>query len=363
MIGEGGSGGAIAIALADRVLMQENAIYSVISPEGCAAILWRDVGEEGKAAAAFKPDAAHCLELGVIDAVVPEPEGGAQTDSRRGRAAPRRGDQRALEELSAAPRTSSGAGGGPRSARSASSPSSSGAVDGAAEPFSLRQTPGAAVSPQYPQPFPRPETTPGRENPAPSLDPPLAEKLFGGLLSRLRMRCSRRTAVRNPPRPGGMNGLSAWRADLVRGDLVRARVGARADVHGDVVEGAPLPLPPQGERPEPDRLRQGATRRRASRSPEDVVRGFEIEKGRFVELSDEDLDRLDIELTHSIDICDFVDLDEIDPIYFRKAYYLLPEDGAEKPYRLLVEALEETGKVGIAKVVIRNKQHLACLRT
>ena len=78
IIGEGGSGGAVAIALADRVLMQENAIYSVISPEGCAAILWRDAGEAQKAAAAFKPDAAHCLELGVIDGIVPEPLGGAQ---------------------------------------------------------------------------------------------------------------------------------------------------------------------------------------------------------------------------------------------------------------------------------------------
>jgi len=80
IIGEGGSGGAIALALSDRVLMQENAIYSVITPEGCAAILWRDAGEAQKAAAAFKPDAVHCLELGVIDVVVPEPEGGAQTD-------------------------------------------------------------------------------------------------------------------------------------------------------------------------------------------------------------------------------------------------------------------------------------------
>jgi acetyl-CoA carboxylase carboxyl transferase subunit alpha len=80
VIGEGGSGGAIAIALADRVLMQENAIYSVISPEGCASILWRDAGQAKKAAAAFKPDAFHCLELGVIDAIVSEPEGGAQDD-------------------------------------------------------------------------------------------------------------------------------------------------------------------------------------------------------------------------------------------------------------------------------------------
>jgi acetyl-CoA carboxylase alpha subunit len=80
VIGEGGSGGAIAIALADRVLMQANAIYSVISPEGCAAILWRDAGEARKAAAAFKPDATHCLDLGVIDAIVPEPSGGAQNN-------------------------------------------------------------------------------------------------------------------------------------------------------------------------------------------------------------------------------------------------------------------------------------------
>jgi acetyl-CoA carboxylase carboxyl transferase subunit alpha len=80
VIGEGGSGGAIATALADKVLMQESAIYTVISPEGCAAILWRDAGEAKKAAAAFKPDAVHCLELGVIDGIVPEPEGGAHTN-------------------------------------------------------------------------------------------------------------------------------------------------------------------------------------------------------------------------------------------------------------------------------------------
>ena len=80
VIGEGGSGGAVAIAVTDRVLMQENAIYSVISPEGCAAILWRDASEAKKAAAAFKPDARHCLDLGVIDGIVPEPEGGAHSD-------------------------------------------------------------------------------------------------------------------------------------------------------------------------------------------------------------------------------------------------------------------------------------------
>jgi DNA end-binding protein Ku len=95
---------------------------------------------------------------------------------------------------------------------------------------------------------------------------------------------------------------------------------------------------------------------------DEIVRGFEVEKGRYVPLEDEDLDRLDVELTKTIDICDFVELEEIDPIYFRKAYYLLPQEAAEKPYRLLVRALEETGKVAIAKIVIRNKQHLAALR-
>jgi len=80
IIGEGMSGGAVAIAAADRVLMQENAIYAVISPEGCAAILWRDIAEAKKAAAAFRLDAVHCLELGAVDAIVPEPEGGAQND-------------------------------------------------------------------------------------------------------------------------------------------------------------------------------------------------------------------------------------------------------------------------------------------
>ena len=103
IIGEGGSGGAIAIALADRVLMQENAIYSVISPEGCAAILWRDAGEARKAAAAFKPDARHCLELGVIDTIVAEPAEGAHTDP--GAAAQLLADslREALEEVDGIP--------------------------------------------------------------------------------------------------------------------------------------------------------------------------------------------------------------------------------------------------------------------
>jgi acetyl-CoA carboxylase alpha subunit len=81
--------------------MQENAIYSVISPEGCAAILWRDAGEARKAAAAFKPDAGHCLELGVVDAIVAEPEGGAQADPDAAAQLLEQGILAALEEIEA----------------------------------------------------------------------------------------------------------------------------------------------------------------------------------------------------------------------------------------------------------------------
>jgi acetyl-CoA carboxylase carboxyl transferase subunit alpha len=99
VIGEGGSGGAVAIAVADRVLMQQYAIYSVISPEGCAVILWRDASEARKAAAAFKPDASHCYELGVVDRIVAEPEGGAHTDHEGAAALLENGIVAALEEI------------------------------------------------------------------------------------------------------------------------------------------------------------------------------------------------------------------------------------------------------------------------
>ena len=78
--GEGGSGGALAIAVADRVLMMENSIYSVISPEGCASIMWRDASKKELAAQALRITATDLTELGCVDAVVPEPEGGAHND-------------------------------------------------------------------------------------------------------------------------------------------------------------------------------------------------------------------------------------------------------------------------------------------
>jgi acetyl-CoA carboxylase carboxyl transferase subunit alpha len=78
--GEGGSGGALALAVADRVLMQENAIYSVISPEGCASIMWKDAGKKQQAAVALKYTASDVRALGCVDDVLPEPEGGSQND-------------------------------------------------------------------------------------------------------------------------------------------------------------------------------------------------------------------------------------------------------------------------------------------
>jgi len=78
--GEGGSGGALALAVADRVLICQNAVYSVISPEGCAAILWKDRAAAPRAAAALRLDAPALLRMGIVDGVVPEPAGGAESD-------------------------------------------------------------------------------------------------------------------------------------------------------------------------------------------------------------------------------------------------------------------------------------------
>jgi acetyl-CoA carboxylase carboxyl transferase subunit alpha len=80
VIGEGGSGGALALGVTDRILMLQYAVYSVISPEGCAAILWKDQSKVKEAADALKLTAKHLLALGVIDRVIPEPPGGAHRD-------------------------------------------------------------------------------------------------------------------------------------------------------------------------------------------------------------------------------------------------------------------------------------------
>ncbi|MBR3732793.1 MAG: acetyl-CoA carboxylase carboxyltransferase subunit alpha [Spirochaetales bacterium] len=98
--GEGGSGGALALGVADRVFMLANTIYSVISPEGCASILWRDSSKSGEAAEALKIDANNCLMMGAIDDIIEEPHGGANEDHLKVAANMREKIRIALEELS-----------------------------------------------------------------------------------------------------------------------------------------------------------------------------------------------------------------------------------------------------------------------
>ncbi len=90
-----------------------------------------------------------------------------------------------------------------------------------------------------------------------------------------------------------------------------------------------------------------------------IVKGYEYEKGKFVVLDEKDFQRVDLEATQTVDIQDFVDIDEIDPMYFYKPYYLEPQKGGDKAYVLLREALADGRKVGIAKVVIKTRQYLA----
>jgi DNA end-binding protein Ku len=90
-----------------------------------------------------------------------------------------------------------------------------------------------------------------------------------------------------------------------------------------------------------------------------IVKGYEYEKGKFIVLKDEDFERVDLEATQTVDIQDFVDLEEIDPMFFYKPYYLEPQKGGDKAYALLRDSLEDSKKVGVAKVVIKTRQYLA----
>jgi DNA end-binding protein Ku len=94
----------------------------------------------------------------------------------------------------------------------------------------------------------------------------------------------------------------------------------------------------------------------------EIVKGFEYERGNFVIMKDEDFAKVKIESTHSIDITDFVELEQVDPKFFYKPYFLEPQKGGEKAYALLHKALAGTGKIGIAKVVISNREHLASVK-
>ncbi len=95
---------------------------------------------------------------------------------------------------------------------------------------------------------------------------------------------------------------------------------------------------------------------------DDIVKGYQYEKGKYIVLKDEDFARVDVEATQTVDIVDFVQLEEVSPIYFQKPYYMEPEKGGDKAYILLREALRSTGRIGIAKVVIKTRQYLAAVR-
>jgi DNA end-binding protein Ku len=95
---------------------------------------------------------------------------------------------------------------------------------------------------------------------------------------------------------------------------------------------------------------------------DEIVKGYEVSEGKYVYVTDEDLEAAAGESYRSIDIQDFVDVDEVDPIYFDRTSYLGPAEGAEKPYALLVRAMEESALVGIVTYVMRDKQQLGCLR-
>jgi DNA end-binding protein Ku len=95
---------------------------------------------------------------------------------------------------------------------------------------------------------------------------------------------------------------------------------------------------------------------------EHIVKGYEVSRDTYVIITPEELDALDPKATRTIDILDFVDLDEIDPVYFDSTYYMVPEKGAAKAYALLLEAMRKSNKVAIARVVLRQKQHLVALR-
>ena len=95
---------------------------------------------------------------------------------------------------------------------------------------------------------------------------------------------------------------------------------------------------------------------------EDVVKGFEYEPGKFVIISDEEIDNLPIKSARYIQIVDFIKINEVDPIFYEKTYYLAPEKGGEKPYLILRNAMRDTGRVAVAKVALREKEHLCLVR-
>jgi DNA end-binding protein Ku len=94
----------------------------------------------------------------------------------------------------------------------------------------------------------------------------------------------------------------------------------------------------------------------------ETVKGYEVGKGQFVVITDEELDSVAVERRRTIDIVSFIDIDEVDPVYYDRTYYVAPQEAANKPYTLLLEALKQTGKAAVGKLVLSSKEHLVLLR-
>jgi len=94
----------------------------------------------------------------------------------------------------------------------------------------------------------------------------------------------------------------------------------------------------------------------------ETVKGYEVGKGQFVVVTDEEMDSVAVERRRTIDIVSFIDIDEVDPVYYDRTYYVAPQEAASKPYTLLLEALKQTGKAAVGKIVLSSKEHLVLLR-
>ena len=172
-----------------------------------------------------------------------------------------------------------------------------------------------------------------------------------------------RAGVAVLPAPSRMVGQCAHASvDVERRDLLRARQRAREAVLRREQEDGAVP-PAQRQDGPPDRAEARRTPQTGDEvAYEDIVKGYELTKDRYVVITPDELEALDPEKSRTIDIEDFVDLADIDPVYYDHPYYLVPDKGAAKAYGLLLDAMRESGKVAIARVVIRSKEQLVAIR-
>jgi DNA end-binding protein Ku len=154
---------------------------------------------------------------------------------------------------------------------------------------------------------------------------------------------------------GGGHGRPMWSGTITFGlvsvpvQLVSGNRGNRVSLHMVTEEGTQLAR------------RYFTENGRKPLESDDIVRGYEVEKGKFVIVDDEDLERLAPEITRDIDLSVFVPVDDIDPMYFVRSYFLIPGAGGSKAYRLLARVMEESGRAGIARFVMRGKEYLVAL--